>query len=156
MRFYVVFVFGFLSMILSACLTIGCADREDRIVDQSDNCCPSCDCEPRIQFPDPLPGEQVPGPLPGDEQVPQKNQPNITIIIDNKSDSNSNVDSDINNCTKQYNMIDDNEFEMTKKCAKKAPCYGKGKWKKYNGHYVLNYALNSCDDVMLEQVPCAD
>ena len=173
MQVYLVFLFGFFSMMLSACLTIGCAEREDRVIDQSDNCCPSCyNCEPKVI----VPHDQIPSETPDGETKDdggyhkRKSTPNITIIIDNKnkntseSDSDSGVDSDIDNtnnntnsqCTKQYNMVSLTEFEMTKKCEKKPPCHGKGKWKKYNGHYVLNYTLNSCDDLMLEQIPCTE
>jgi hypothetical protein len=153
---------------LSACLTIGCAEREDRVIDQSDNCCPNCyPCEPRLTIPEQQTEQQADQDKQADDSNDgEKSRPNITIIIDNKNSNDSDATSDIDStntntntntqCSKQYNMRTMTEFEMTKKCEKRPPCYGKGKWKKYNGHYVLNYELNTCDDLMVEQIPCTE
>jgi len=163
---------GFFMFGLSACLTIGCAEREDRIIDQSDECCPNCyPCEPRVTIPDsqhpqthPIPDSQHPQTHPKDSddyEDEKKVRPNITLIIDNKNSNDSSADSSADNtntntqCSKQYN-IKMNEFEMTKKCEKRPPCHGKGTWKKHNGHYVLNYKLNTCDSPMVEQIPCTE
>ena len=173
MRVFLISCFMFISLYLSACLTIGCAEREDRVIDQSDNCCPNCyNCEPKVTIPqDTEPPKVEPKDDSNDDNTdPKPNTPNITIIIDNNNeDNNENSNTSDNNnssssvstststaCSKQYNMVSLTEFEMTKKCEKKPPCHGKGKWKKYNGHYVLNYSLNTCDDLMLEQIPCTE
>jgi len=153
---------GFFMFGLSACLTIGCAEREDRIIDQSDECCPNCyPCEPKVTIPD----SQHPQthPKDSDDYEDEKTvRPNITLIIDNKNSNDSSADNTNTNtntntqCSKQYNMHKMNEFEMTKKCEKRPPCHGKGTWKKHNGHYVLNYKLNTCDSPMVEQIPCTE
>ena len=158
---------GFFMFGLSACLTIGCAEREDRIIDQSDECCPNCyPCEPKVTIPDSQHPQTHPKDSSDDYEDEKTTRPNITLIIDNKNSNDSSADSSADNtntntntntqCSKQYNMLKMNEFEMTKKCEKRPPCHGKGTWKKHNGHYVLNYKLNTCDSPMVEQIPCTE
>jgi len=151
----------------AGCLTIttGCAEDEDKIIDQSDNCC--CNqCAPKVFVPVSQPPVEETDEKDIPDETEEKDEPDtndkqssVTIIIENDNDNTNDNENRVvvNQCTKSYNILKNtNGFEMTKSCKNKKPCYGKGHWEKYNGHYVMNYTELSCDDKWVEQVPCGD
>lgn len=158
-------IFAVLSLYITSCLTIGCADDRAKIIDMRDTggCCTTCDtgCEPQIIVDDEIPPPiEIEEPEDCDYDCRQK-APNVTVIIDNNNNNDNDNDNDNENtntqvqCSKQYSFLSKTHFEMVKKCEKKPPCHGVGKWEKYNGHYILNYTQNACSDEMVEQIPCS-
>lgn len=165
MRIYLMSLMAILSLYITSCLTIGCADDRAKIIDMRETgCCASCDvsCEPKVIHDEVPPPIEIEEPYPDDgdngdceDCVPPA--PNVTVIIDNNNNNDNDNENENTNtqCSKQYTFLSKTQFEMVKKCEKKPPCHGVGKWEKYNGHYILNYKQNACSDEMVEQIPCS-